>query len=340
MDHVYVSLGNARQLVHYHLDPESGRMTRQATLDLPGTPGAQVVSEDKRRLYVAIRSLKSVSQLQIDERSGRLTLQATSPVAENPVYLFLAPSDRHLLLSSYNGHLAAIYPLGDNGGLMETATQVLETQQNPHSIMLDPSGRFGYIPHTGSDSIGQFHFDGERGLLQPNEPARVTTEEGAGPRHFFFHPTLSVVYFVNEKNSSVTAYRLNSETGRLESFQSISTLPDTYPDRASNTCADIEITPCGRFLYASNRGHDSLAGYAIDLESGRLNPLGTFSTEQTPRSFNIHPNGRFLISAGQGNGRLATYRIDSDSGKLVPLESFDVGPDPAWVQIVARPSAP
>jgi 6-phosphogluconolactonase len=168
----------------------------------------------------------------------------------------------------------------------------------------------------------------------------VTTAEGAGPRHFFFHPTLSVVYFVNEKNSSVTAYRLNSETGKLETLQSISTLPDTFAERASNTCADIEITPCGRFLYASNRGHDSLAGYAVDPESGRLTMLGTFATEQTPRSFNIHPNGRFLLSAGQGNGRLATYRIDNDSGKLIPLETFEVGPDPAWIQVVTRPESP
>jgi hypothetical protein len=115
MDHVYVSLGNARQIVHYHLDPQSGRMIRKATLEVPGTPGAQVVSEDKQRLYVAIRSLKSVSKLRIDPTSGRLTLESTTPVAENPVYLALAPSGRHLLMSSYNGNLAAIYPTGRKG---------------------------------------------------------------------------------------------------------------------------------------------------------------------------------------------------------------------------------
>jgi 6-phosphogluconolactonase len=145
------------------------------------------------------------------------------------------------------------------------------------------------------------------------------------------------VYFVNEKNSSVSAYRLDQATGTLEAFQTLSTLPDTFSDRDNNTCADIEVTPSGRFLYASNRGHDSLAAYAIDSDSGGLTMLGTFATQQTPRSFTIDPDGKFLIAAGQGNGRLASYRIASETGKLESLETLDVGADPAWVQIVRRP---
>ena len=334
---VYVSLGREHKLVHYHLEPQSGQLTRRSELEVPGTPGAQVSSSDRHRLYVSMRSIKSVSTLQIEPRTGDLTLLSTTLVAENPVYLALDPAGRHVLMSSYNGNLAAIYPVKDDGSIDSTATTIFETEQNPHSIMLDPSGRYGYIPNTGSDSIWQLRYDHETGLLTPNEPDRVPTEAGAGPRHFYFHPRLSVVYFVNEKNSSVTAYRLQPTTGTLEALQTVSTLPNSFQDRDNNTCADIEVTPCGRFLYASNRGHDSLAGYAIDPESGRLTILGNFPTEQTPRSFNIAPGGNFLIAAGQGNGRLACYRIPSDTGRLELLETHDVGADPAWVQIVRRP---
>jgi 6-phosphogluconolactonase len=282
MDNVYVSLGNARRIVHFHLDRQTGRLTRKSDLEVPGTPGSQVARLDRRQLYVAMRSIKSVSRLLIDPQSGALTLDGTTPVAENPVYLYLDRPGRHLLMSSYSGNLAAIYPLDERGVMTATPTMVLETERNPHSIMLDPSGRYGYIPNTGSDSIWQLHYDQEKGVLTPNDPDRLATEGGAGPRHFYFHPTLSVVYFVNETNSSVTAFRLDADTGKLEKLQSLSTLPEGYQDKANNTCADIEVTPCGRFLYASNRGHDSLAGYAIDSESGKLTILGRSRPSRHP----------------------------------------------------------
>jgi 6-phosphogluconolactonase len=153
-----------------------------------------------------------------------------------------------------------------------------------------------------------------------------------GPRHFCFHPQLPAVYFVNEQGGSVTAYRLDADTGTLTPFQTISTLPDGFDGQ--NACAEIRITPSGRFLYASNRGHDSIACFAVAEGTGELSSLGQQPTEKTPRPFTLDPEGRFLLAAGQGSGRLATYRIDAGTGKLVPLETHALGQNPMWVLVL------
>jgi 6-phosphogluconolactonase len=234
-----------------------------------------------------------------------------------------------LLTAYYGAGKAAVYPIESPGIVGDKATEIVTTDKNPHSIMADPSGKFVFVPNTGADKILQFQFDNRAGKLTPNNPPFVDTEPGSGPRHFYFHPTRKHVYVVNEKNSSVTAFELQPP-GTLKAFQTISTLPDGF--QGSNTCAHIEITPSGKFLYASNRGHDSIACYAIDSDSGQLTSLGQQPTEKTPRAFSLDPNGKFLLSAGQGSGQLATYRIE-DSGKLRPLSVYTVGKGPAWVSV-------
>jgi 6-phosphogluconolactonase len=194
-----------------------------------------------------------------------------------------------------------------------------------------------FVPHTGPNAIFQFRFDEQTGTLTANDPPKVTTPENTGPRHLAFHPSLNVVYFDNEQGSSVTAFRLDKSKGTLEPFQTLPTLPEGFSE--SNSCADLEITPDGRFLYASNRGHDSLAGFAIDPETGKMTSLGQFPTEKTPRSFNIAPDGKFVYAAGQGSGKLAAYRLDGENGKLTRFATYEVGNGPAWVQVVSLPLA-
>ena len=165
----------------------------------------------------------------------------------------------------------------------------------------------------------------------PTSPAQVSPESADGPRHVCFHPNQPLVYADNEQGSSVTAYKFDASTGTLSAFQTLPTLPEGYD--GSNSCARLEIHPSGKFLYAANRGHDSIAGYALNPD-GSLKSVGYFPTEKTPRSFRIDPNGKFLISAGESADRLALYRIDADAGYLYPLETYDVGNMPWWVLIV------
>ena len=143
-----------------------------------------------------------------------------------------------------------------------------------------------------------------------------------------------MLYSVNENGGTVSAHHLDPETGLLDGFQTLPTLPEEY--EGQNNCAEIKITPSGRFLYASNRGHDSIAGYRVDETTGELTPLGQTSTEKTPRMFNLDPSGSFLCAAGQDTGRLASYRIEADTGALEPLEVHEVGGGPAWLEFAER----
>jgi 6-phosphogluconolactonase len=176
--------------------------------------------------------------------------------------------------------------------------------------------------------ILQFKFDARTGHLTPNSPFRVEPSEPVGPRHFCFHPTLDLVYFSNEQGCSVSSYRLNTATGTLSAVQTISTLPAGYTER--NTCSQIHFTSSGRFLYVANRGHNSIAGFAVDT-TGRLTPVGHASTERVPSAFGLDPAGHFVFAAGSESGRLASYRVNGETGALTPLTTYDVGRRPMSV---------
>jgi 6-phosphogluconolactonase len=181
----------------------------------------------------------------------------------------------------------------------------------------------------GPNVIMQFKFDAQSGRLTPNSPFRVEPAEWLGPRHYCFHPSLDLVYFSNEQGCSVTAYRLNHTTGGLSPAQTISTLPSGYSAR--NTCSQIHLTPSGRFLYIGNRGHNSIAGFAVDAGNGQLTAIGQVPTETVPSAFGLDPAGHFLFAAGSASGRLASYRISDETGALTPLETYAVGQRPMAV---------
>jgi 6-phosphogluconolactonase len=223
----------------------------------------------------------------------------------------------------------------------------LATATGAHAIQTDPSNRFAFVPHIanvndnvleprrenpGPNMILQFKFDAQTGHLAANAPFRVEPAERLGPRHYCFHPARDVVYFSNEQGSSVTFYRLDPASGALSAAQTISTLPDGFSAR--NTCSQIHLTPSGRFLYVGNRGHNSIAGFAVDPASGHLTAIGQVPTEPVPGAFGLDPDGHFLFAAGTASGRLASYRVDQDSGALTALTTFAVGQRPAAVQAV------
>jgi 6-phosphogluconolactonase len=344
--YVYVAAQDDNKIGIYTMDAESGALTHQSDAATPGGPSLLAISPDKRTLYVSHREGLTLSSQRIDPSTGGLTQTGSVPVEDWPAYIATDRSGRHLTVAFYGGARAGVYPIGDDGELGGPASESVTTVDGAHAILTDRSNRFAYVPHiayiqdnvleppkniAGPNVIYQYRFDADAGKLTPNDPLVVEMGGFLGPRHYTYHPSLDVVYFSDEQGSSVTAYNMDSE-GRLSAFQTISTLPEGHTER--NTCSQIQITPSGRFLYAPNRGHNSVAGFAVDGTDGSLTAIGRVSTEAVPRAFSLDTTGNYLYASGLETGRLASYRVDQDSGELQPLEVYDIGKAPMWVLII------
>jgi 6-phosphogluconolactonase len=197
-------------------------------------------------------------------------------------------------------------------------------------LKFDPTGRFVLATDLGLDRIFIYHLDGEHGRLTLHTPGEVVMPPASGPRHFVFHPNGRFLYLANELDSTVTACEWDGEAGRLRPFQKLPTLPGGY--EGVNAVADIHLHPSGRFLYVSNRGHDSLAIFSVDHRRGLLDPLGHApSGGRTPRGFAIDPQGQFILVANQHSGNIAALRLDPQSGQLFPTDHKISIPQPVCV---------
>lgn len=334
--YVYVSISGEKKISVFKMAPETGTLTFDGDLPNGGSSGPLAVDPGQEILYAAIRSPSTLSSFRIDQRTGSLSCFAEVPVDDDPTYIITDKGGNFLLSAHYEMGKVGVHPIGRDRAVGSPAVEWVTTAEKAHSISTDPSNRFVFVPHTaGPNLIFQFRFDENTGALTPNQVPKVIPGEGEGPRHFCFHPSRDIVYFVNEQGGSVTAYTLDPSAGTLTAFQTISTLPEEYEGR--NLCAEIRVTPSGEFLYASNRGHDSIACFSIDASTGRLTSLGQQPTEPFPRAFALDPTGSFLFAAGQVSGNLASYRVDARTGKLKPLETFPVGKGPSWVLVVGLP---
>ena len=326
-----ISASNDKQLVLYDVDLPSGSLTLRENIPLKGAPGSQCISPDGNRLYVSIRSLDSVAVFQIRHKQRTLEHLATTNITANAAYISLDRTGTTLLWASYSSGVVGTYRIQSNGQLGSAISRI-PTARCAHAILTDPSNRYVFAPHTGPNAVYQFHFSATNGKLTPNDAPFVRPADGLEPRHLAFHPTLPVVYCDDEAGDSVTAYHFNQEKGTLDPFQTVSTLPPNFSK--NNSCADIEITADGRFVYASNRGHNSVAGFAVDPKTGTLKSIGQAPTGDTPRSFNLSPAGKLLVAAGQASHDLHAYRRDATSGKLAKLSHVPTGKGPAWVQFI------
>ena len=243
-----------------------------------------------------------------------------------------------MLSAYYQGAHVGVHPIGDDGSVGGPPIEWLATATGAHAMQTDPTNSYAFVPHiagNGPNAIFQYKFDENTGRLTPNSPAKVEPEEFLGPRHFCFHPSLDILYFSNEQDCSVTGYRLDTATGTLSAFQTITTLPEGYTER--NTCSQIQVSASGRFLYAPNRGHDSIACFSVDTATGQLTAIGIVASEPRPNALCLGPQDKFLFSAGQDSGRMASFNVNPDSGELTPLETYPLGNAPAWVSITELP---
>src|SRR5262249_31904436 len=200
---------------------------------------------------------------------------------------------------------------------------------------LDPAGKFAFVADLGLDQVLVYKFDPEKGTITPNDPPFAAVEPGSGPRHFAFHPSGKFAYVISELANTVTLFRYHADKGTLTPVETAKTLPDDF--KGASYTAEVVVHPSGKFAYGSNRGHNSIAAFKVDAETGKLTAAG-HATEQikTPRNFNIDPTGRFLIVGSQDGHKLIVFKIDLEGGGLTPTgQTVDV-PAPVCVKFVPK----
>jgi len=345
-DVLYVGLQDDDKIVSFGIDTSSGKLAPRGETPAAGAPSVFAVGPDRRVLYVGYRGTPAIESCRIDSASGALTSLGRVALEQAPTYLATDRTGKYLLSAHYQGGYAAVHPLGSNGAVSGPAIDRQSTAPGAHAILTDPSNRFAFVPHIarlndnvleppknnpGPNFIAQFRFDAATGRLSPNESFKLDPPGPIGPRHYCFHPTLDLAYFSDEQGCSVTSYRWDRTAGTLSAAGTIPSLPEGVTVR--NTCSQIYLTPSGRFLYVGNRGHNSIAGFAVD-SAGRLTPAGHVPTEAVPTAFGLDSSGTLLFSAGTATGRLASYRVNGETGALTPLEIYTAGKRPAAVLAV------
>jgi 6-phosphogluconolactonase len=327
---VYVSMAPEQKIQVFRLDPKDGKLTAVDSLTVDGAPGSLAVDPQKKYLFASLRTDSKLASYRIDPTSGMLKLLSTValPKGENAAYVGTDRTGRWLLSASYAAGKVVVHRLED-GTIQTPAVQTIETAKTAHSTPTDPGNRFVFVPHVTPNAVYQFRLDAATGKLTEAGKAAGGTDK-AGPRHLAFHPTQPLAFTSDETGSSITAYRFDPADG-LKPMQTLSTLPADFKD--ANTTAEVKVHPSGKFVWVSNRGHDSLAGFAID-SAGKLTPLGQTPTEKTPRSFDVDPSGRWVLAAGEGTGKLAVYQVDPEKGTLIRVHTYDVGKSLTWVMAV------
>ncbi len=331
------------------LDRDAGTVT-EARLAAPQKSPSFVAIHPNRQFLYAVSEVETtdgkkgggVSAYKIDPVSGALELlngEITGGGA--PCHLVVDPTGRNLLIANYSGGSVACLPINADGSLQPTSCFVQHTgssvdksrQENPHahSINVDPTGDYAVVADLGLDKVLVYKLDSDHGQLTPNEPPSTSTKAGGGPRHFAFHPNGKYAYTNLEMTSEVTAFQVQTG-GVLAGIQTLSTLPDGKPVPGNST-AEIQVHPSGKFVYVSNRGHNSLAIYTVDSARGTLTHVGNQSTEGgVPRNFCIDPSGKYILAANQDTDTVVVLKIDPESGKLTPTGSQSKVPTPVCVK--------
>ena len=333
--YMYVAVNEDNKISVFTVDPQGGGLTHQHDVPVDGGPFTLAISPDRNHLYAGCREDPQLASFRIDQSGGGLTRTGTVPLDSWPVYVATDRKGGFVLSSYYQGARVAVHPIGDDGSVGAPPVVSLETATGAHAMQTDPTNSYAFVPHiagNGPNQVWQFRFDEDTGQITPNDPALVEPEEFLGPRHFCFHPSLDVLYFSNEQGCSVSGYRLDTSNGTLSLFQTITTLPpEGFAER--NTCSQIQISGSGRFLYAPNRGHDSIACYTVDA-AGELTGNGIVASEARPNALCLGPGDRYIYSAGQDSGQMAIFGVDPDSGALSRSETLSLGKGPCWISVV------
>ena len=337
----------------YRFDSATGRLTSLGLAAEAAEPSFLAADPTGHFLYAANEILKyngqptgAVSAFAIQPETGKLfLLNQVSSHDEGPAHITLDRTNKYALISNYTFGSVAVFPVLKDGRLGEATSFVQhqgssvnpERQKGPHAhaVALSPDNRFAVVTDLGLDQLIIYSFDAAKGTLG-TKPQIVKANPGAGPRHLVFSSNGRLLYVINELQSTVATYSYNAATGALLELQSISTLPKGFS--GNSTAAEIEIHPSGNFLFASNRGDDSVALFAIDSQTGTLTYVETNPTGgKTPRHFAIDPTGSWLLAANQDSDDIVVFRIDRKTGHLAPTGEVLQSPSPTCLTFVTLP---
>ena len=326
--------GRGRGVHILRVDADAGTLTEVDAVGGARNPSYLAFDPTRRFLY-AVNELKqfdggfggAASAFAIDDATGGLKLLNTVPThGTDPCHLCVDRSGRHLLVANYSSGHVTVLPIRPDGAL-DPASQVVahqgssvdpvrQTGPHLHHVAVDAAGTRVFATDLGLDRVFFYRLDVAGGQLTADDPPFSVLAPGAGPRQTVLHPEGRHVYVLNELGSSITAHA-RGDAGRLVPGRTVSTLPDGFGGR--NFCAELQIAPSGRFLYASNRGHDSISIFSISPDSGDLTPLGHVGTGgRTPRNFDLSPSGDLLAAANQDSGTVVLFRVDTLTGALTP----------------------
>lgn len=334
--------GSSEGIYRSRLDLNQGNLSAPELVAKAKNPSFVALSPTYDRLY-AVSEVGDLNgkpaggviaySIEDDGQLKRLNEQPSGGGA--PCHLIVDPSGQNVLVANYSGGNAACLPIDPSTGELKPISSLVQhegssvnknRQAGPHahSINVDFNNRFAFVADLGIDKVMIYQFDPNSGQLEANDPASVSLPEGGGPRHFAWHPSRQFAFVNNEMTSTVTSLSYVPSQGMLQPISTVTTLPEDYTE-SGNSTAEVAAHPNGRFVYVSNRGHDSIASFQVDSKTGQLTPMGHTSTKgKVPRNFTIDPSGRFLLAENQQSNNVVVFQIDAETGSLSPVDQSEI----------------
>lgn len=338
--------GESKGIYAYRFDSSRGAMKEIGLAVEASNPSFLAVAPNQRFVYaVNENSQGAVSAFAIEPETGRLRfLNSVSSKGAGPCHIAFDKTGKWIFAANYSSGSVAVFPVHADGSVGEASAFAQHSgssinpqrQEGPHAhtVAISPDNRFALVADLGLDHVMVYRFDAAKGTLAPADPAFAQVAPGSGPRHLAFGSSGKFVYALNEMGGTIAAFGYDAARGALRQIQTISTLPADF--KGQNSSAEIAVHPNGRFLYASNRGHDSIAIFSIAAAGGKLMPVDRVSTGgKTPRSFAIDPTGRFLFAANQDSDAVMPFRIDPKTGRLTALAGALRVPNPVSIVFAA-----
>lgn len=329
----HVPESNGEGIHQFRLNQTSGELTELGVMRGIDNPSFIAIDHQQKYLYagteLAPPHLGTVTAFAIDATTGALQhLNQQSAMGSATAYLAVDYDNRYVFVANYASQQSiAMLPIEEDGKLAPASDTHQHSQEakgtvpsrqdtsHAHCIVPSPDNRFVLVCDLGLDKVMLYQLDYENQSLVPHEPYDFDTQAGSGPRHLVFHPSQNIVYIAQELDSKVAVLAFDPSAGLLEHMQTVPTLPPSYA--GSNSASDIHVSADGRFVYTANRGHDSIAIYEVDQQSGQLTPIGHQQTYgKTPRGFTVDPSGQFLLVGNQDSHEIISFRINQTSGLL------------------------
>ncbi|HEY3323464.1 MAG TPA: lactonase family protein [Planctomycetota bacterium] len=319
------------------LDLATGKLTPPVLAAETGNPSFLALHPSGKFLYAAAeiwapKKAGAVNAFAVNPATGLLTLlNSQSAQGAGTCHVSISPDGKYALAANYGSGSVCALPIGPDGKLGEATAFIQHAgqmgpnksrQEGPHahSINMDAAGKLAFAADLGMDKIFIYKLDPEKGTLTPNDPPYASVAPGSGPRHFAFHPNGRFAYIINEMANTVTAFSYDAQKGALTELQTLGTLPADFTGKSH--CAEVVVHPSGKFLYGSNRGHDSIAIFKLDEQTGKLTAAGQQpSGGKNPRNFNVTPDGKWLLAAHQDTNNICVFKIDDKTGALMPTDS-------------------